>query len=247
MKTLFLIGAFMLFSINLFSATPDSCLKVYNDLSDSTFFNYESVMIDSCDGSPTYGVYFGKKYFTVMFNYNIIPRTYLAPPEAIIEYTIDSIDSKYSIAINEFTQLKLNYGNFKFREKVPNMPDTSIVIPRTLYLIFDNYVPIKEIELLINGFTSVESGYFSSWFGLISDVDDSKINNSDIFIYPNPVSNIIMIQGIDSSDMQSYSIFDTYGKKIIEGEFNKQIDVSYLIPGVYFIKVGNKSYKFIKI
>ncbi len=247
MKTLFFISALMLFSINLFSAPPDSCLKVYDYPYDSTFTNPESVMIDSCDGSPTYGVYFGKKYFTVMFNYNIIPRTYLAPPEAIIEYTIDSIDSKYSIAINEFTQLKLNYGNFKFREQVPNMPDTSLVLCRSLYLIFDKYVPIKEIEQVLNGFTSVKSGYFSSWFGAISDVNESNTDNDEIIIYPNPVSNIIMIQGIDSSDMQSYSIYDTYGKKIIEGEFNKQIDVSYLIPGVYFIKVGNKSYKFIKI
>ncbi len=69
MKTLFFLFAMMLFSINLYSAPPDSCLKYYFEIDDTTFFNPDSVMVDSCDGSPTFGVYYGKKYFLLEMQY----------------------------------------------------------------------------------------------------------------------------------------------------------------------------------
>ena len=78
---------------------PDSCLKYFNRPYDSTFSNRDSVMVDSCENSPSYCRFFGKKFFMIEFNYNIIPRNYIAPLDTIIEYTIDSINSSYTTAI----------------------------------------------------------------------------------------------------------------------------------------------------
>jgi hypothetical protein len=246
MKQIFLLITMLLISINLYSAPPDSCLKYYYH-PDTTFFNPDSVMVDSCEGSPTYGEYYGKKYFTLKFNYNIIPRTYLAPADSIIEYTIDSIGIQYTSAKNEFSQLLTTYGNFSFREKVPNMPDTTIVLGRTLYLIFDNNVPINEVENQLTNFSSIKTAYFSSWFGVESDVSVSKSNTDEIFLFPNPVSEFLMIHGLEESHVQSISIFNTFGQKLYEGDLKEQIDVSSLTPGVYFLHMGNMNYKFVKL
>jgi hypothetical protein len=204
-------------------------------------------MVDSCDGSPTYGMYYGKKFFSLVMQYNIIPRTYLAPADSIIEYTIDKIESQYTVAINEFTQLQLNYGNFKFREHVPNMPDTSLTYKRSLLLIFDNYVPIKEVENQLRNFSSINVAGFTSWFGVVSDVNELISESKEIFLFPNPVSEFLMIRGLDESQVQSISIFNTFGQKLYEGDLKEQIDVSSLTPGVYFIHIGNMNYKFVKL
>ena len=245
MKTLILIIAMMLLSINLYSAPPDECLKYYFH-PDSTFTNPDSVMVDSCDGSPTYGVYFAKKFFGLVMQYNIIPRTYLAPADTIIEYSINNIESQYTDAINEFSQLQTNYGNFKFREHVPNMPDTTLAYKRSLLLIFENYVPITEVENVLRNLSSVNTAGFASWFIFISDVYESESQNQ-FLIYPNPVSDFLMIRGLDESQVQSISIFNTFGQKLYEGDLKEQIDVSSLTPGVYFIRIGDKVEKFVKM
>lgn len=245
MKTLFLITAMLFISINLNANPPDSCLKYYFH-PDTTFTNPDSVMVDSCEGSPTYGVYYGKKYFYLTFNYNIIPRTYLAPADTIIEYTIDNIESQYAVAINEFTQLQTAYGSFKFQEKVPNMPDTTSYYKRFLFIIFDSFVPIKEVEEELNKFSCIESAGFFRWFGVISDIDELISQTDGIILFPNPVSDIIMINGLDETQAQSFSIYNSFGQKLFGSEFINQIDVSVLTPGVYFLRIGNKYSKFVK-
>jgi hypothetical protein len=244
MKKIFLLITMLLISINLYSSPPDSCLKYYFQ-PDTTFFNPDSVMVDSCEGSPTYGEYYGKKFFYMTFNYNIIPRNYLAPADTIIEYTIDNIESQYTDAINEFTQLQTTYGSLKFREVLPDKLDTTSYYKRFLYVIFNNYVPIEEVEDEIIKFTCIESAGFASWFGVESDVSVSKSNTDEIFLFPNPVSEFLMIRGLEESHVQSISIFNTFGQKLYEGDLKEQIDVSSLTPGVYFLHMGNMNYKFV--
>ncbi len=246
MKTFFLLLAMLILSINLHANPPDSCLKYYFH-SDPTFTNHDSVMVDSCDGSPTYGRYYGKKYFYVKFNYNIIPRELIAPADTIIEYIIDSIDIKYTDAINDFTHLQSIYGNFKFREIYPNLPDTTIALPRVFKLLFSNFVPIKQVEDELNNFSCIEIAGFVSWFGVESDVDESISDTDEILLFPNPVSDFLTIQSFVDLQAQSFSIFNTFGQKLYEGELKAQIDVSSLTPGVYYIKIGSKLEKFVKM
>ncbi|MBK1897478.1 GEVED domain-containing protein [Chryseobacterium paridis] len=83
--------------------------------------------------------------------------------------------------------------------------------------------------------------------GSLSTVENQK--SKEINIYPNPVSNVVTIDGI-VSDLD-YEIYNTAGQKIKTGKSaDRKVNVHDLIRGVYFIQLKEKEkvtrLKFIK-
>jgi len=77
----------------------------------------------------------------------------------------------------------------------------------------------------------------------INDIDKLNIN-----IYPNPSSAFINIEG-DFPKPVNFEIVSTLGKTVMTGEINsdqKTIDLSHLANNLYFLKIGNTSYKILK-
>ena len=83
------------------------------------------------------------------------------------------------------------------------------------------------------------------------EVDESKANENEFFIYPNPANNFIDIE----TEFKNYSIsvFDNMGKLILKEETNQnetRIDISSFSNGIYFIQLQSNgkllSKKFIK-
>ena len=78
--------------------------------------------------------------------------------------------------------------------------------------------------------------------------------NNMLFVYPNPVKDMLIISFGSSSDngklkTEGYTIFNIAGQVLIEGNLPNEtttINVKSLPCGMYFIKVGNKTGKFIK-
>lgn len=76
-------------------------------------------------------------------------------------------------------------------------------------------------------------------------VQDLKIN-SDIFIYPNPVSDYLTVQSKLFCNNCKLEITNTIGEKILSQEINStktQINILSLPSGVYFIFVKTDSGK----
>ncbi|MDL2289817.1 T9SS type A sorting domain-containing protein [Paludibacteraceae bacterium OttesenSCG-928-F17] len=72
---------------------------------------------------------------------------------------------------------------------------------------------------------------------------DTYINNT-LDIYTSPASDIITVVG---SVNENYSIYNTNGALIQTGYIqNEQVNISNITSGMYFIKVDNKTAKFIK-
>jgi hypothetical protein len=67
----------------------------------------------------------------------------------------------------------------------------------------------------------------------------------NIKLIPGPVIDFIDISKFDFSG--NIEIFNISGIKIIDINASDKIDVSILIPGVYFLKADNQFYKFVKI
>ena len=92
---------------------------------------------------------------------------------------------------------------------------------------------------------------------LVSVIEDMK--TEDKLIYPNPARDYIEIQfdaiyptlkrGVDvDSEILIYDMLGTVVISVLNGHARSiQIDVSNLSPGMYFIKIGNKVEKFVKI
>jgi hypothetical protein len=68
-----------------------------------------------------------------------------------------------------------------------------------------------------------------------------------ISIYPNPVQNVLFVKNIGSNDTE-IRVYDILGKliEIQKTTESTQIDVSGYRQGVYFLKIGNSTHKFIK-
>jgi hypothetical protein len=85
-------------------------------------------------------------------------------------------------------------------------------------------------------------------FDLISDVkEETNIDNSNL-ISPNPASDFINLPKSEEL-IKSTAIFSIFGEKVIQlNNFSGNIvDISVLSKGVYFLRINNKSYEFLKI
>jgi hypothetical protein len=75
----------------------------------------------------------------------------------------------------------------------------------------------------------------------------SNLGLINFSISPNPVHDILYIKTNNIFSGQIIQIYSPVGVKVFETEFSKQIDVSNLNQGVYYIRIGNLIDKFVKI
>lgn len=88
------------------------------------------------------------------------------------------------------------------------------------------------------------------WTEIISDVHNS-LESSNLILLPNPVDDIFTLQGLTRA-IENYQIINFRGSIVSKGEIKKQIDVSHLPHGHYFIRLFDidfnyASLKFIKL
>ena len=70
---------------------------------------------------------------------------------------------------------------------------------------------------------------------------------SKIKLYPNPVEDLLVVEG-NFSEQIYYTIYNQIGKKIDYGILNKNIDLTSVFPGLYFVEISNmRQHKLIKI
>lgn len=79
--------------------------------------------------------------------------------------------------------------------------------------------------------------------GSSSDIQQTKNKTQYINIYPNPTNSILQVS-VSNETLGQIKIVDVLGNEILQTQ-QKQIDVSNLQNGVYFICVGTSTQKFI--
>lgn len=92
-------------------------------------------------------------------------------------------------------------------------------------------------SLFMGAFTTAEEKELWKFTGG-SDLSISSNTLDKIKIFPNPTSGILNIQ-VDNLAQINVEVFDILGKKVAQFSKQSQIDISNLIPGLYFIKVLN--------
>lgn len=74
-----------------------------------------------------------------------------------------------------------------------------------------------------------------------SPLGTSEVTKSKIQIFPNPVSDVIRISGIDIG--QTTQIYNLDGQLVRSEPFDQKIDVSHLSAGVYLLKITTKNFE----
>jgi hypothetical protein len=210
-------------------------------------YNPDSVMVDTCTGSNTYNKRFAKKYFILQFSQFFYPFDTILKPH-IIKTVNEISNSKPNLKI-QFKQMESLYGTIYFQGNLNEYPDDSTLINPVLRLYFESNQNTDEIiSTFKKNIDSLNDVIYQGRYGIpISDVVDSKNNIISLLIYPNPVNDIIIFQGFKDKQRLQFSILNIIGQKLFESELTEQIDVSYLKSGVYFLRIGNMNYKFVKL
>lgn len=73
--------------------------------------------------------------------------------------------------------------------------------------------------------------------GGTTSVREISLKSPQLVIYPNPADNKLNVQ--TRLDLESFTVYDLTGKRVLSGKFNKEIDVTKLTSGQYiFHSVG---------
>ena len=100
------------------------------------------------------------------------------------------------------------------------------------------------LKILIYEVGKPEQGDTATWFITSADqassIADQKINTLNISLYPNPASNILHIQGLNSNKNQ-VAIYNMAGQLLMQQDnvqaHNAMINVSNLPANIYLLKV----------
>lgn len=136
----------------------------------------------------------------------------------------------------------------------PSLGDQPVFIKD---LLIDNGISVDTFDGLLGTAISVSPNgkYIAGWVngmpmsanGWMLYLDDlilgtENVVKNEVSVYPNPVENILHINGSDKVDsIKVYNVLGQYLDDVKIGENNNQIDVSSLASGVYMVKVISNS------
>ena len=79
------------------------------------------------------------------------------------------------------------------------------------------------------------------------NVKENEILETIVLLNPNPVTDFLNISIENKNACTSIQIYNLFGQKLLESEYKEQINVSRLTSGIYFLKINNVIYKFVKM
>ena len=146
----------------------------------------------------------------------------------VLEWTFENIDLPDSTTNEEGSNGFLTFHV----EQVPNLvPGTVIINDADIY--FDFNAPITTnttVHKIFEGFVEV------------LNIEDLTIEGKEIFMYPNPTTNLITIQS-ESLMNNRFKIHDQQGREVMNGKLtgkNTEVSLGKLSRGTYTIQVdGN--------
>ncbi|MDR1973735.1 MAG: Omp28-related outer membrane protein [Bacteroidales bacterium] len=115
------------------------------------------------------------------------------------------------------------------------------------------YIDVLDMEGNIivhhNGKFKNETGFYLYYDGPPAGIEKDRALSSAFRIYPNPVKDILYLDGnrdVLAKEL-SVKIFDTKGQKVNFKRSGNGFDVSDLKQGVYFLRAGETTLKFVKL
>jgi hypothetical protein len=214
--------------------------------------NRDSVMVDTCMGSATFGEDYAKRWFRVDFSYYVI-KLPAAPYDTLLEMSWTAIDTNFRYLRSAFANLELKYGAVTFKKYAPNFVDSTDLASKIYYLRFNNYVRVNSVMADLANIEEIAKHYFLSYPKILDSGGSlgvpTTIKKNNLSITPNPSFSSIKINNNNGDNLDIFFICDLSGKKIFEKQGIKSVeytlDVHALCSGKYFIFCKGYSTSFI--
>jgi hypothetical protein len=226
---------------------PDSCFLIYQDIP-SEITNPDSVAIDTCIYSTSFGHGYAKRWFIISFSQNFYIFNQVPIPKEIF-VTVEDINNTYSAVKQSFLNLRNKYGNFYFKRIEYEESDSENIQNPGFWITFDTYSDIDSVTKDLNKIDSVKFALYRNRFAILTKIlNEQELNNFNI--YPLPANDIINIKSQNEFEKVKIEIKNILGESVYSENYqftnNIQINISFLKTGIYFIKVNDWVEKFIK-
>jgi hypothetical protein len=119
-----------------------------------------------------------------------------------------------------------------------------------------NTSPMVDAGVKVDGFTTQyrgsapDIGAYEADTGAVGIKRIERIEQS-LTLYPNPADNLLTIETSNGSGIiGTYIVFDMLGRVCFHGSLEGKrttVNIAELLPGVYFVKVGDEARKFVKL
>ena len=201
MKTALLLVVALILAANSTYAAPvaDSCLKLvgWPEMPGNPKppgWNKDSVKVDECPGSPTFGDLYSRKGFRLSFTPNFYPFDHILDSNEI--KSVSEIDSAHLGLLNRFLDLQDTFGLIYFQGNPEGNSSDSIEYAHPkIRMFFADYQDISYIkEHFKTTIDSIVDIRFLSYPVLPASVRDDKSLQSSIELYPNPVKKYLTYQ-----------------------------------------------------
>jgi len=152
--------------------------------------------------------------------------------------------------------LTIDIKNIDFDEMLSISPQVGTIhegdsLPITFSYNFNNVAKLKEYlgSCTLSSNDPKNKEVTISLKAVLDLVGIKDIDHSKIVIFPNPTTGQLTIKN-GQLTIKNVEIFDTIGRKqlsIINCPLSIEVDVSHLPTGIYFIKIADNFYKFVKL
>lgn len=185
-------------------------------------------------------------------DYSGVPKTFIEMIQGSTDNEI-TIEKKwggknYNEGISVWIDFNRN-GEFDIDEKVfTSPPNTTTPVTGMFNVPADAFVSMTDYKYVVMRVAmeregvpvnciNVKNGEVEDYSVRISrQYAPNPLNQTDILIYPNPVSSVLYVKNI--SKRAKYKIYNTAGQIVVSGILlNNQLNVSRLIKGVYVIDI----------
>ncbi len=236
--TLLITLAFLSFEKSY--AIDPECLQMVMDNDGYTSENIDSVMVDICTDSPTYGQWYAKKGISIQFfDYPFIEEPI---PLNINKYWHD-IDTSLPLLRDKLQYISNKYGTFTITRETESVYAHNIM--KDFIIEFENYISLGSLSLdIIDSSANVRSidlRYEPQQLDVRENISDTIIYNDGNLLKMNYSQNL-------NSKIRLIDIYgNIYNAEYTIANEGIDIDISYLSTGVYFLLIDNtKPIKFIK-
>ncbi len=203
-----LLALFLCHYVNNCVAQQDTCLKLlypndYDILTNTGSDNPDSVKLDDCPGSVTFGKIFAKKYFTAKFTR--YPFDEVIPPNEMKRVS-DLSDSIPGLK-EQFEDLESELGIIYFkRNSIFDATDSSWFLESgCVTILFDDYQCIENIESMFPaGIDSMISIHYRPRYGVSASVPN------DIALRPNTKLSEINLNWKQDRDYWAHTWYEFY-------------------------------------
>ena len=203
-------------------------------------------------------------YTITMTNYAIISY-YMYPAQVIVELTVlqayNTDASLSNIGVSAGT-LSPAFSStvFHYTINVPYSIDTITLTatPTDPYATLSGDIGLQQLDVGVNDFTitvTAENKIATATYMITVIRADSTESITEIKdenalrLYPNPATNQLRITNYELRDDMGYSIYSVVGQKVLQGKPQDEtsiINVASLAKGLYYLRVGEKTVKFVK-